>query len=124
MDKPNWYPRGDLKEPFLPVEIDIATRAFPGAIGYLMPPVEAIPEEFNNANFDRTAKKGPDRWVRLQHEWFFQGLDIRKLKAKPGIDKQVALDHLATIQSSFEPKHEYKASSVAYLASLWFEVPR
>ena len=88
-----------------------------GSISKLMPEYNDIPAEFrswNNATPFNT-------W---QSKWFYEGLKPEDmLKAKPGIDPDAAMRHLAAIQRSWEPKHEHKMAAVAYLASLWFEAP-
>jgi len=80
----------------------------------LMPAYEDIPDEF---------KRQDNPWVKLQQKWFFHGL-AEIPTAKPGIDLSVAMEHLSTIQRSWEPKHQHKEAAVAYLASLWFEEPK
>jgi hypothetical protein len=69
-------------------------------------------------------KDYPNRqeWLAWQSRWFFRGLD-RVPTAKPGIEPQVAIKHLACIQRSMELSMETKKDAVAYLASLWFEEP-
>ena len=122
MDRPSWYPTGTLAEPYEPQEIDDLMLVFPAGTSHLLPPVEVIPEEFDTFNFVRTATKGPDLWLRFQNTWFNEGLGSNtELIPKKGIDPEKAMRHLGAIQGSFEPKHEYKAAAVAYLASLWFE---
>jgi len=81
----------------------------------LMPSRESIPKEFRNWN-------NSTKWNKFQQDWFFKGLENTDgLIPKNGIDIKQALFHLNAIQRSFEPKHEEKEASVAYLASLWFE---
>ena len=122
MDRPNWYPKGTLAEPYEPQEVDDVTLVFPANVSHLMPPVEVIPEEFGSANFDHKAKRGPDLWLRFQSTWFYEGLSGKSsVTPVEGVDPEKAFRHLSAIQGSFEPKHEYKAAAVAYLASLWFK---
>lgn len=78
------------------------------AVKDLMPPMASIPDVIEG-------------WRRFQMEWFYGGLKDAKVTPKPGIDTREALAHLASVQSSFEPKHEHKVAAVAYLASRWFE---
>jgi hypothetical protein len=94
-----------------PQIIDDVTIAFPARVTHLMPKYEDIPQEFR----DRSSK-----WCRFQSDWFYGGINIVGLIPCEGIDTHLALRHLSAIQGSFEPKHEYKAAAVAYLASLWF----
>src|SRR3990172_3759845 len=111
MSGDNWYPKGTLEEPFLPQEIDDVTAAFPASVAQLMPPVEKIPEEFK-------FWKGT-RWNELMAKWFYSGLSISsKFYPREGIDTERALRHIRAILGSFQPKHEYKEASVAYLLSL------
>lgn len=60
-------------------------------------------------------------WKRFQAKWFFEGLDAKTIKAKPGVDLTKALAHLSCIQGSYEPKHEDKVDAVAWLASQWLD---
>lgn len=99
---------GDPK-PIAVRDLDIA---FPASVRHLMPSYEQIPEDFRR---DRSP------WCRVVGTWFFKGLDASTLVPKSGIDKTNALRHLKTIMGSFEPKHEHKTASVAYLMSRWFE---
>jgi hypothetical protein len=96
-----------------PQPVDAVLAAFPGSVKHLMPKWDEIPEEFHH---------GHTPWNKLQSRWFFTGLPKETVWVpKEGIDKDVALRHLKTIQGSFEPKHEHKEAAVAYLMSLWFE---
>jgi hypothetical protein len=95
---------------FMPVEVDDVSMAFGGCgdLGKMMPTVPA--------NYPDKQK-----WERFQHDWFYRGIKgTDGLIPREGVDKGKALRHLKTIQGSFEPKHEVKEATVAYLASLWF----
>lgn len=100
-----------------PKKLTVAQIIFPTFITDMMPPYADIPDEFkelNRRNF----------WQKLQSKWFSAGLgQSQLLKAKEGIDRQDAIAHLEYIQGSWEPKHEHKSAGVAYLFSLWFELP-
>lgn len=85
---------------------------FGGGMERLLPPMAAIPVDF---------KRGSNKWIRFQQEWFFSGLKNHKATPKPGVDLAKAWRHLRSIQGSFEPKHEHKEAAVAWLASRWFE---
>lgn len=99
-----------------PQPINDVTLAFPARVmDTLMPKYVDIPDEFKDFN------NRDHKWLRFQSDWFFYGLKNLEITPKEGIDKDIALRHLAAIQGSFEPKHEHKESAVAYLASLWFE---
>lgn len=101
------------EQEYLPQDVTNADVAFGDNVEKLMPRYAKIPKEF---------KDGNNYWCAWQSKWFYEGLkDYPTPKA--GIDKKKALRHLATIQKSFEPKHEHKSAAVAYLASLWFETP-
>jgi len=76
-----------------------------------MPRREDIPKDYPRSR----------EWRLFQVKWFYHGLDARTIKAKPGIDLTQALAHLSCIQNSFEPKHEDKSESVAWLASQWLD---
>jgi hypothetical protein len=92
-----------------PADIDDVSFAFAASVGHLMPRVPPCYAE-------------QQKWQQFQSDWFYRGLkSTAGLKPKDGIDKAKALRHLATIQRSYEPKHEDKEAAVAYLASLWFE---
>jgi hypothetical protein len=113
MDRPHWYPRGSLPAPYLPVEIDDATEAFPAGIARLLPPAEAIPEQFG--------RHLGTKWNRFVGEQFFAGVKDIKATPREGIDPAKAWRHYSAIVGSWEPKHEYKEAAAAYLLSVWFE---
>ena len=96
-----------------PQDVNDVDMAFGGNLANLMPAYSSIPDEF---------KSGNNKWTDWQSEWFYKGLATMP-KPKEGIDMKKAMRHLATIQKSFEPKHEHKMAAVAYLASQWFENP-
>lgn len=98
---------------YLPIEISLEDAVFGGKAMTILPPYNAIPDEF---------KRGNNPWVKWSGDWFFKGLD-RSPVAKEGIDLSLAMRNLSAVQRSFEPKHEHKESGVAYLASLWFSSP-
>jgi hypothetical protein len=98
---------------YTPQDVDDADVAFGIQDISAMPPYSEIPKEFKD---DRNP------WTQLQSEWFFKGLDSRKLTTKTGIDRTKALRFLTAIQRSWVPQHEHKSAAVAYLLSLWFEL--
>lgn len=112
MDRPYWYPRGTLAAPFAPVVLDDAAVAFPTSVSSLMPPVEAIPEEFGR--FPGT------KWNRFVTDRFFSGIKSYSATPRDGIDPDTAWRHSHAVIGSWEPKHEYKEAAAAYLLSLWF----
>ena len=79
-----------------------------------MPKMNDIPKEFRNMN-------SRNKWNRFQQDWFFNSVPGLQVWPKEEIDPEKALQHLSGIQRSYEPKHEHKVASVAYLASLWFD---
>ena len=97
-----------------PTVVDLLTQAFPAGIMHLLPAYEDIPSQF---------KLGSGvAWNAWQAKWFYRGLDESDLPTPvDGVDYDIAMRHLKTIQGSWEPKHEHKEAAVAYLASLWFK---
>lgn len=99
--------------PFLPQELDALQVAFPTNAMELLPPWDAIPDDF---------KQWPGAgWTRLVSDWF--GLGLRRLEITPrdGIDRTAAMRHVRAIMGSWDPQHEHKIAGCAYLLSLWFE---
>lgn len=93
----------------MPADVDVKSMK------QLMPPWMSIPKEFRDFN-------SRSQWVKLVDTWFFKGLpDNARFVPKDGIDPHKALRHVTTILRSFEPKHEHKTATCAYLLSLWFE---
>lgn len=99
----------DLK-PQKVTDLDIA---FPADVMHLMPPYMDIPAKFRH---------GRTEWNQFMSDWFYHGItSISKLEPKEGIDKKEAFRHIKCIMGSFQPKHEHKEASVAYLLDSWFE---
>lgn len=105
-----------LTEPYNPIELNDAQRAFPSDALDYMPEVEAC--------MDRKSK-----WpLQLQRDWMFAGIaDIQlipldKSWGQGDIDR--AFNHLDAIQRSYAPKHEHKEIAVAFLVERWFEHAR
>lgn len=98
-------------ETFQPEDVSNLDMAFGGKIENLLPPYNAIPEQFKN---------GVTEWNRFFSDMFFAGIKSLELTPREGIDQAKALRHIRTISASFEPKHEHKEAGVAYLMSLWF----
>jgi hypothetical protein len=97
---------------WLPVAVDGASMRFGDVMKKLLPPMRDIPDKY----------EGRHVWTKWQNDWFFRGLGHYPV-ARDGIDRAAAMRHLATIQRSFEPKHEHKEAAVAWLASQWFTSP-
>jgi hypothetical protein len=92
-----------------PIDVKVEQR-----MSVLMPKYSEVPEEFRDF-------RGKNRWVKVVNEWFFNGLKNPRWKPKKGIDKDMALDHVSYILSSWEPKHEHKVAACAYLLSEFFD---
>lgn len=103
----------DSTTKYLPTALDDLDVAFGGKAMQILPPYNAIPDEF---------KRGDNPWAKWAGDWFFEGLE-RYPVANEGIDLHLAMRNLGAAQRSFEPKHEHKQAGVAYLASLWFSSP-
>lgn len=103
-----------IKDFSKPADIDTLTVVFPIRVLELMPAYVDIPKEF---------KTWPphNRFGKFFSDMFYQGVTIKKLTPKDGIDAKKAMRHLRTIAGSFEPKHEHKEAAFAYLMSLWFD---
>ena len=111
----HWYPKGTLAKPYDPVDISDVQLVFPANISHLMPPAEDIPQEFLNWNTR-------SEWQKIFSGWMFNGLnEDTEFIPQDDIDPKMAFRHLKTIMGSFEPKHEYKEATCAYLMSLWFK---
>lgn len=96
-----------------PSDVSQAAMAFGGDMDRVLPKWDEIPKDFQRHH--------GTKWNKIQSRWFFMGLpEGTDFKPKAGIDANRALRHLATIQRSFEPKHEHKEAAVAWLMSLWF----
>jgi hypothetical protein len=96
-----------------PAQVTNMDIAFGGSMSKLLPAWKDIPYEF---------KRGHTKWNRIVSKWFFSGLPKEtRFVPKDGIDTNAAKAHLRAILVSFEPKHEHKESSAAYLLSKWFE---
>jgi hypothetical protein len=97
-----------------PINVTEFDLVFGGNIDDLMPNQFDIPDEFKNYN-------SKNKWVSLTEKWFFSGLSGAKFIPKKDIDPDQAIRHIAAILRSYEPSHEDKISSCAYLMSEFFE---
>lgn len=102
-----------------PAEIgDIALQT-PVAVAGLMPAYEDIPPEFKSEG-----RAGPHPYVVFHRRWFYGGLpEDTLLVGKNGVDPEAAFRHLTVINRSRDIKHPHKEAAIAYLASLWIEIP-
>lgn len=94
-----------------PTAVTNVFLTFPGDVSHLMPPMNEIPEEF---------KLGHTEWNKFASDMFFEGLENLQLHVVPGIDAATAWRHISAVVASFQPKHEHKEATVAYLSSIWF----
>lgn len=107
------YPDGTLEPPYAPVETSMAERAFPALVSHLMPPYEALPDIGADIDGD---------WIRLAADMVLRGVHNRSsFMPKEGIDAEVAFWHLICLRGSYEPKHQVKIASMAFLAECWFQ---
>lgn len=67
------------------------------------------------------AERKQEKMLELADAWFFYGVELKKTVPREGIDVQHALSHIATIQRSYQPKHQHKRAAVAYLFDRWFK---
>lgn len=98
-----------------PADLSAAQIAFgaPDVINKLLPKYATVPEEFKGYNTPQND---------LVSAWFFSGMkSLDFLTAKPGIDKDKAINHIKACIGSWAPKHEHKTAGCAYLFHLWFE---
>jgi len=100
-----------------PTPIDDALLAFPARVEHLMP--------LNEPDYKKEYREGyssRDTWgFKLFGDWFYSGLETLELKPKEGIDQQTALRHIRTVMGSFQPSHEDKTASCAWMFEHWFE---
>lgn len=99
-----------------PQKVSDLLIVFPGAIDHLLPDWNDIPEDFRRGNGEARP------WLKLQSDWFYQGIPANALATKEGVDPDTAIRHVKCIQGSFSPKHEHKQAAVAWLMSRWFEL--
>lgn len=101
-----------------PTEIG-STPLADAELAKLVPAYEDIPAAFKVEN-----RNGANPYVAFHRRWFFHGLpENTRLVGKDGVDPEAALRHLAAINRSRAIKHQHKEAAIAYLASLWIEVP-
>jgi hypothetical protein len=98
---------------YKPTAVSDVDAAFGGQAMKILPKWKDIPSEFKSMG---------NQWSQWAARWFFKGLTHYPVP-RDGIDLHAAMRNLATVQRSFEPKHEHKEAGVAYLASLWFTSP-
>lgn len=96
-----------------PIKEDISDvmMAFPAFVSDMMPKYEDIPERYKDHN---------DPANEFVSNWFFDGLKNPEFVPREGVDPKKAFRHILCIMRSFEPKHEHKIASVAYLLDEWF----
>lgn len=99
--------------PYMPSKTTPVLRAFPANVEDLMPAPEHVPAEFWNEE---------NKWVQLVHVWFYNGApqDSKYYPSGAAIPTEDAFWHVQCILGSFQPKHEHKVATAAFLSSLWF----
>lgn len=100
----------------VPKPVDDVTLAFPArVIGYYLPPLDQIPDEF------RRGTGGAAAWHKVANR-LFVGLPIGDVSPDRGTnhDPDLIRRHLGACLGSYEPRHEHKIAGVAWLLSLWF----
>lgn len=106
-----------LDPPYQPVETPDVLRAFPAQVGHLMPNPHEIPDGYWLSHLGTPEEK---QWVAIADKWFMYGLsDGVEVHMKEGFDGETCWWHLSTIMRSFQPKHEHKIASIAFLMSVW-----
>lgn len=96
-----------------PIHVDDLDVVFGGKAMQILPKYDEIPDEFKSWN---------NKYNKWASGWFLS--DLKEIpEAVDGVDQNLAMRNLACVLKSFEPKHEHKTAGVAYLASLWLEIP-
>jgi hypothetical protein len=90
-------------------DVDVA---FPARVVQFMPAYKDIPDEFRTGNH---------KYAQFFHDSFYFGLSKLEMKPRPGVDPEKAFKHIRCVMGSFEPAHEHKEASVAFLVNEWFE---
>ena len=90
---------------------DVDFGAEPFVLARILPK-EEVPHEFWNYH---------NPYHEIVEEWFFDGLQDSRLKERVGVDRHLALRHIAAILRSFDTEHGTKIATCAYLLSQWFE---
>jgi len=100
-----------------PQAITQLDQAFPTNVTHLMPLNEPDYPSYRERYLRDETSWG---W-KLFRDWFYFGVSELRLTPKNGIDGPEAVAHIRTIMGSWEPKHEDKTASCAYLFEHWFE---
>lgn len=112
-----------LTEPYEPVELSPADKAFPAHALDWMPEPDDIPKEYWH-----TSHYNQPWYAELWSDIFFKGLKAIELVpedeswAQGDIDR--AFNHLLGIVGSYAPKHEHKEAALAFLTDRWFKAAR
>lgn len=96
--------------PFLPIKTNKLEMVF-GEIKGRLPKWSEIPEQYKRSSHPCCAEIS-----RI----FFKGGNISHWKERDGINRVEAINHIKSILTSWEPKHEHKEAGCAYLLDLWF----
>ena len=59
-------------------------------------------------------------YENLVENWFFNGLESFDGNPKKGVQTNQALLHISCVLRSFQPSHEHKIASAAFLLNEWF----
>jgi anti-sigma factor ChrR (cupin superfamily) len=97
-----------LKSFDTPCEVSDVEIAFPANALEFMPPYD-------------TLENYPKKFYGLFMAWFFEGVKIKGVTPRTGVDPEKAFRHLKAILGSRAPKHEHKEATICYLLDKWFE---
>ena len=95
-------------------DIDEVPLAFPADVWDLMP-------DYNSELLTPYWNSFHSESVKIVSRWFFQGLENPKFYPKEGVDAEKAIRHITAVMRSFQPKHEHKTSTCAFLIDEWFD---
>lgn len=105
-----------------PVDVTQADVAFPANVKHLMPDYDALNAMRNERGRPLWDFNSQHPMCKIAGQWFGRGLpDGTKFIPKEGINQRAALLHLHCILGSFEPSHEHKMATIAFLLDAWFE---
>lgn len=92
-----------------PIKVLDVETVFGGDMKKLLP--KNIPSSFSESD---------SKWHKIINDWFYFGIQDVKCFPKENVNSSEAIRHIKAILSSFEPKHEVKMNSCAYLMSCFF----
>jgi hypothetical protein len=106
-------------QPVILSDLDAAFGPSSEGMLKILPAWFEIPEDFRA--YGGSGKGEAKKWVETVNYIFFNGVEIREVVMKPGVDRKIAMRQLQCVLHSYEPQHEHKTAGAAYLMSLWFE---